>query len=69
MITSRSYMNVKPVQLYLSLKSLRRGIVKITTEDEDPHGIWVEDSGIVSIPNLYIGLLLSFYLTYAIDTT
>ncbi|KAF9317180.1 hypothetical protein BG003_001104 [Podila horticola] len=46
MITSRSYMNVKPVQLYLSLKSLRRGIVKITTEDEDPHGIWVEDSGI-----------------------
>ncbi|KAG0026874.1 hypothetical protein BGZ81_006049 [Podila clonocystis] len=46
MITSRSYMNVDPVRLYLSLKSLRRGIVKITTEDEDPHGIWVEDCGV-----------------------
>ncbi|KAF8980846.1 hypothetical protein BGZ52_003498, partial [Haplosporangium bisporale] len=46
MITSRSYMNVEPVRLYLSMKSLRRGIVEITTEDEDPHGIWVEDSGI-----------------------
>ncbi|KAF9215752.1 hypothetical protein BGZ59_000423 [Podila verticillata] len=48
MITSRSYMNVEPVRLYLSMKSLRRGIVEITTEDEDPHGIWVEDSGIVN---------------------
>ncbi|KAF9371350.1 hypothetical protein CPB97_002025, partial [Podila verticillata] len=46
MITSRSYMNVEPVRLYLSMKSLRRGIVEITTEDEDPRGIWVEDSGI-----------------------
>ncbi|KAF9299770.1 hypothetical protein BGZ74_008670, partial [Mortierella antarctica] len=46
MITSRSYMNVEPVRLYLSMKSLCRGIVNITTENEDPHGIWVEDCGI-----------------------
>ena len=39
MITSRSYMNVEPLRLYLSLKSLRQGIVEITTEDEDPYGI------------------------------
>ncbi|KAF9328011.1 hypothetical protein BG006_008756 [Podila minutissima] len=46
LITSRSYMNVEPVRLYLSMKSLCRGIVKITTKDEDAHGIWVEDCGI-----------------------
>ncbi|KAF9347338.1 hypothetical protein BGX26_001170 [Mortierella sp. AD094] len=46
LITARSYMNVEPVRLHLSLKSLRRGVVEITTEEEDPTGIWVEDSGI-----------------------
>ncbi|KAF9107721.1 hypothetical protein BGX27_008630 [Mortierella sp. AM989] len=46
LITARSYMNIEPVRLHLSLKSLRRGVVEITTEEEDPTGIWVEDSGI-----------------------
>ncbi|KAG0346865.1 hypothetical protein BG004_000670 [Podila humilis] len=46
MVTTRSYMNIEPVRLHLSLKSLRRGTVQITTEQEDPTGIWVEDSGI-----------------------
>ncbi|KAI1321834.1 hypothetical protein EDD11_000110 [Mortierella claussenii] len=46
MVTTRSYMNIEPVRLHLSLKALRRGIVQITTEQEDPTGIWVEDSGI-----------------------
>ncbi|KAG0223249.1 hypothetical protein BGW42_006007, partial [Actinomortierella wolfii] len=46
MVTTRSYMNVEPIRLHLSLKSLRRGIVQVTTEQEDPTGIWVEDSGI-----------------------
>ncbi|KAF9984747.1 DIP2 disco-interacting protein 2 C [Mortierella antarctica] len=45
MITTRSYMDIEPVRLYLSLQSLRRGIVEVTTEEEDPNGIWVEDSG------------------------
>ncbi|KAI8601416.1 hypothetical protein EDD21DRAFT_374495 [Dissophora ornata] len=46
LVTTRSYMNVEPVRLHLSLKSLRRGIVEVTTEKDDPTGIWVEDSGI-----------------------
>ncbi|KAF9939457.1 hypothetical protein BGZ67_009493 [Mortierella alpina] len=46
MVTTRSYMNIEPVRLHLSLKALRRGTVQITTEQEDPTGIWVEDSGI-----------------------
>ncbi|KAF9316871.1 hypothetical protein BG003_001461 [Podila horticola] len=46
MVTTRAYMNIEPVRLHLSLKSLRRGTVQITTEQEDPTGIWVEDSGI-----------------------
>ncbi|KAG0267267.1 hypothetical protein BG011_007678 [Mortierella polycephala] len=45
LITTRSYMHIEPVRLYLSLKSLRRGLVKVTTEEEDPTGIWAEDSG------------------------
>lgn len=47
-VTARSYMDIEPLRLHLSLKSLRRGVVEITTEEEDPTGIWVEDSGIVS---------------------
>ncbi|KAI7826976.1 hypothetical protein BC939DRAFT_395221 [Gamsiella multidivaricata] len=46
MVTTRSYMNIEPVRLHLSLKSLRRGVIQVTTEQEDPTGIWVEDSGI-----------------------
>ncbi|KAF9981742.1 hypothetical protein BGZ65_003622 [Modicella reniformis] len=46
MITTRSYMNIEPVRLHLSLKALRRGVVQITNEQDDPTGIWVEDSGI-----------------------
>lgn len=46
MVTTRAYMNIEPVRLHLSLKSLRRGTVQITTEQEDPTGVWVEDSGI-----------------------
>lgn len=42
-------MGIEPLRLHLSLKSLRRGVVEITTEEEDPTGIWIEDSGIVSL--------------------
>jgi hypothetical protein len=42
-------MGIEPLRLHISLKSLRRGVVEITTEEEDPTGIWIEDSGIVSL--------------------
>ncbi|KAF9585149.1 hypothetical protein BGW38_003700 [Lunasporangiospora selenospora] len=45
-VTSRSYMNIEPVRLHLSLRALRRGIIQVTSEQDDPTGIWVEDSGI-----------------------
>ncbi|CAG8728724.1 6527_t:CDS:2, partial [Racocetra fulgida] len=48
MITTRSYMCVEPVELYLDLKSLRRGIVKIVNPDE-PFGILLHDSGMVPV--------------------
>jgi len=53
MVTTRSYMNIEPVRLHLSLKMLRRGVVQITNEQDDPTGIWVEDSGIVSCTPLF----------------
>lgn len=48
LITTRSSMDIEPVRLHISLHSLRRGLVEITTEHDDPTGIWIEDSGIVS---------------------
>ncbi|KAF9104926.1 hypothetical protein BGX29_000983 [Mortierella sp. GBA35] len=48
-ITTRSSMNIEPVRLHVSLKALRRGLVEITTEQEDPTGIWIEDSGITCL--------------------
>ncbi|CAG8635285.1 44235_t:CDS:10 [Gigaspora margarita] len=47
-ITARSYMCIEPVELYLDLKSLRRGIVKIVNPDE-PFAILLHDSGIVPV--------------------
>ncbi|CAG8805055.1 18588_t:CDS:2, partial [Racocetra persica] len=41
-------MCVEPVELYLDLKSLRRGIVKIVNPDE-PFGILLHDSGMVPV--------------------
>ncbi|KAI8363224.1 hypothetical protein B0O80DRAFT_492369 [Mortierella sp. GBAus27b] len=45
-VSARSYMNIEPARLHLSLRSLRHGLIEITTEEEDPTGIWIEDSGI-----------------------
>lgn len=46
LITTRSSMDIEPVRLHISLHSLRRGLVEITTERDDSTGIWIEDSGI-----------------------
>ncbi|KAG0379099.1 hypothetical protein BGX24_001769 [Mortierella sp. AD032] len=43
---SRSFMDIEPVRLHISLNALRRGLVEITTELDDPKGVWIEDSGI-----------------------
>ncbi|KAK3816861.1 MAG: hypothetical protein J3R72DRAFT_460915 [Linnemannia gamsii] len=45
-ISSRSFMDIEPVRLHISLNALRRGLVEITTELDDPKGVWIEDSGI-----------------------
>lgn len=47
LITTRSSMDIEPVRLHISLNALRRGLVEVTTEHDDPTGIWIEDSGIV----------------------
>ncbi|KAF9902805.1 hypothetical protein EC991_004540 [Linnemannia zychae] len=46
LITTRASMDIEPVRLHISLNALRRGLVEITTELDDPSGVWVEDSGI-----------------------
>ncbi|KAG0291874.1 hypothetical protein BGZ96_004776 [Linnemannia gamsii] len=46
LIATRSSMDIEPVRLHVSLQALRRGFVEITTEHDDPTGIWIEDSGI-----------------------
>ncbi|OAQ29310.1 acetyl-CoA synthetase-like protein [Linnemannia elongata AG-77] len=46
LITTRSSMDIEPVRLHISLNALRRGLVEVTTEHDDPTGIWIEDSGI-----------------------
>lgn len=48
LITTRSSMGIEPVRLHISLHALRRGLVEIATEHDDPTGIWIEDGGIVS---------------------
>ncbi|RUP51981.1 hypothetical protein BC936DRAFT_143837, partial [Jimgerdemannia flammicorona] len=47
MISTRSYMLMEPVSLYLELRSLRKGIVRPITPEEDPFGVMLHDSGIV----------------------
>lgn len=47
MITTRSYMCVEPFELYLDLKSLRRGIIKVVDPEDEPFGVLLHDSGMV----------------------
>ncbi|GBC03878.1 hypothetical protein RclHR1_05380015 [Rhizophagus clarus] len=49
MITTRSYMCVEPFELYLDLKSLRRGIIKVVDPDDEPFGVLLHDSGMVPV--------------------
>ncbi|PKC08724.1 acetyl-CoA synthetase-like protein [Rhizophagus irregularis] len=49
MITTRSYMCVEPFELYLDLKSLRRGIIKVVDPEDEPFGVLLHDSGMVPV--------------------
>lgn len=45
MIASRSYMCIEPVELYLDVNALRRGLVVPVDPDTDPHALLLQDSG------------------------
>lgn len=48
MTTTQAERAAGTVRIYISSKSLRYGIITATTEGDDPTGIWLEDSGVVS---------------------
>lgn len=48
MITSRSYMSIEPIELFLDPKALRQGLVYIVDETT-PNALLVQDSGMVPI--------------------
>lgn len=64
LITTRSSMHIEPVRLHVSLHALRRGLVEITTERDDPTGIWIEDSGIVGFFSFHSIISISFLSTH-----
>ncbi|KAL1302693.1 hypothetical protein AAFC00_003055 [Neodothiora populina] len=49
MIASRSYMCIEPIELYLDLHSLRRGLVVPVDPDTEPFALLVQDSGMVPV--------------------
>lgn len=49
MISSRSYMSIEPIELYLDTRALRRGLIYPVDPDTDPGALCVQDSGMVPI--------------------
>ena len=49
MVTSRSYMCIEPVELWLDTRALRRGLVYPVDRESDPSALLVQDSGMVPI--------------------
>ena len=49
MIVSRSYMCIEPIELYLDIRALRRGLVYPVDPDVDPTALRVQDSGMVPV--------------------
>ncbi|KAH0543269.1 hypothetical protein FGG08_002433 [Glutinoglossum americanum] len=49
MITSRSYMCIEPIELWLDTRALRRGLVFPVDPDTDPSALLVQDSGMVPV--------------------
>ena len=49
MISSRSYMSIEPIELFLDPRALRRGLVYPVDPDTEPGALCVQDSGMVPI--------------------
>ncbi|RAK71959.1 putative AMP binding domain protein [Aspergillus fijiensis CBS 313.89] len=49
MVVTRSYMCIEPVELWLDLRSLRRGLVYPVDPDTDPTALVLQDSGMVPV--------------------
>lgn len=49
MVASRSYMSIEPIELFLDIRALRRGLVFPTDPDNDSGALLVQDSGMVPV--------------------
>ncbi|KAF7593269.1 hypothetical protein BBP40_011726 [Aspergillus hancockii] len=49
MVVTRSYMCIEPIELYLDLRALRRGLVCPVDPDSDPTALGLQDSGMVPV--------------------
>lgn len=49
MISSRSYMSIEPIELFLDARALRRGLIYPVDPDLEPGSLCVQDSGMVPI--------------------
>jgi acyl-CoA synthetase (AMP-forming)/AMP-acid ligase II len=49
MVASRSYMCIEPIELYLDMNALRRGLVVPVDPDQEPFSLLVQDSGMVPV--------------------
>jgi acyl-CoA synthetase (AMP-forming)/AMP-acid ligase II len=49
MVTSRSYMCVEPIELWLDRLALRRGIIAPVHPESDPTALLIQDSGMVPV--------------------
>ena len=49
MVASRSYMCIEPIELYLDIQALRRGLVVPVDPDQEPFALLVQDAGMVPV--------------------
>ena len=49
MVASRSYMCIEPIELWLDMNALRRGLVIPVDPDTEPFALLVQDSGMVPV--------------------
>ncbi|KAF2816520.1 acyl-CoA ligase [Mytilinidion resinicola] len=49
MVASRSYMCIEPIELWLDMSALRRGLVIPVDPDNEPFSLLVQDSGMVPV--------------------
>ena len=49
MIVTRSYMCIEPIELWLDLRALRRGLIMPVESETDPAALVIQDSGMVPV--------------------